>query len=130
MNAVLREITNMSAIRDRSVVKSSVMPSAKYCCSESLLILAKGSTTIDKRGATAGSLVDEGVCALSKAVPTGAGGVGEDLVAGQSHQAMTIMTSAAPVAIAIAAWTAPRRRGAGAGTLAAGNSATTSGRNA
>ena len=42
----------MSAIRDRSVVRSSVIPSAKYCCSGSLLRLAKGSTTIDRRGAT------------------------------------------------------------------------------
>ena len=41
----------MSGIRDRSVVRSSVIPSAKYCCSGSLLRLAKGSTTIDRRGA-------------------------------------------------------------------------------
>jgi hypothetical protein len=70
------------------------------------------------------------VCVLSEAVPTAAGGVGEDLVAGQNHQAMTIMTSAAPAAIAITAPAVRRRRGAGAGTLAAGNSATNSGRNA
>ncbi len=43
----------MSASRDRSVVRSSVIPSAKYCCSGSLLRLANGSTTIDRRGATA-----------------------------------------------------------------------------
>ena len=58
MNAVLREITNMSAIRDRSVVRSSVIPSAKYCCSRSSLRLVKGSTTIDRRGATAGCEID------------------------------------------------------------------------
>jgi hypothetical protein len=52
VNAVLREITNTPAIRDRSVVKSSVIPSAKYCCSGSLPRLANGSTTIDRRGAT------------------------------------------------------------------------------
>ena len=40
--------------RDRSVVTSSVIPSAKYCWSGSLLRLVKGSTTIDRRGATRG----------------------------------------------------------------------------
>src|SRR5258707_13488487 len=38
-------------MRDTSVVRSSVMPSAKYSCSGSLLRLAKGSTTIDRRAA-------------------------------------------------------------------------------
>src|SRR5258708_34432059 len=38
-------------MRDTSVVRSSVMPSAKYSCSGSLLRLAKGSTTIDSRAA-------------------------------------------------------------------------------
>jgi hypothetical protein len=33
VNAVFREMTNMFSSRDRSVVRSSVMPSAKYCCS-------------------------------------------------------------------------------------------------
>src|SRR6266700_1862757 len=42
----------MWEIRDRSVVTSSVIPSAKYCWSGSLLRLAKGNTTIDRRGAT------------------------------------------------------------------------------
>jgi hypothetical protein len=50
VNAVLREITNMCAIRESSVVRSSVIPSAKYCWSGSLLRLANGSTTIDSRG--------------------------------------------------------------------------------
>ena len=45
----------MSGIRDRSVIRSPVTPSAKYCCSESLLKLLKGSTTIDSRGAADGS---------------------------------------------------------------------------
>ena len=40
-------------MRDRSVVRFSVIASAKYCCSGSLLRLANGSTTIDKRGAAA-----------------------------------------------------------------------------
>jgi hypothetical protein len=35
----------------RSVVTSSVIPSAKYCWSGSLLRLTNGSTTIDRRGA-------------------------------------------------------------------------------
>jgi predicted TIM-barrel fold metal-dependent hydrolase len=52
VNAVLREITNMPAIRDRLVVKSSVIPSAKYCCSGSLLRFVKGRMTMDSRGGT------------------------------------------------------------------------------
>src|SRR5262245_8263676 len=47
-------MTNMSGNRERLVVRSSVMPSAKYCWSGSLLRLAKGSTTIDRRGAING----------------------------------------------------------------------------
>src|SRR5215467_13049854 len=46
-------MTNICARRDRSVVTSSVIPSAKYCWSRSLLRLVNGSTTIDRRGATA-----------------------------------------------------------------------------
>src|SRR5271165_6418234 len=41
-------------MRETSVVRSSVIPSAKYSCSGSLLRLAKGSTTIDRRGAENG----------------------------------------------------------------------------
>src|SRR6266436_4378153 len=37
-----------------SVVKSSVIPSAKYSCSASLLRLLNGRTTIDSRGAEYG----------------------------------------------------------------------------
>src|SRR6516165_3230840 len=55
VNAVLREITSMPAIRDSSVVRSSVIPSAKYCCSGSPLMLANGNTTIDNRGAATGT---------------------------------------------------------------------------
>jgi hypothetical protein len=54
VNAVLREITKLWAIRDRLVVRSSVIPSAKYCWSGSLLRFANGSTTMDNRGATMG----------------------------------------------------------------------------
>src|ERR1700758_5205707 len=54
----------MSGIRDRSVVRSSVIPSAKYCCSGSLLRLAKGSTTIDRRGAARVCEIDAAGCTL------------------------------------------------------------------
>jgi hypothetical protein len=68
VNAVLREITNIFSSRERSIVRSSVIPSAKYCCSGSLLRLAKGRTTIDRRGAAMGGereLVD-GTLAIDK----------------------------------------------------------------
>src|SRR6516162_8547179 len=50
-SAVLREITSMLSSRERSVVRSSVMPLTRLeCCSGSLPTLASGSTTIDSRG--------------------------------------------------------------------------------
>src|ERR1700736_1388818 len=112
----------MPTIRDRSVVRSSVIPSAKYCWSGSLLRLANGSTTIDRCGATKGCEIDVAAGA------TAAGGVEEDLVAGQPHQATAAMTSAP--AVAMAARTVVRRRGDTIGTLDAGRSATASGRSA
>src|SRR5215510_6361616 len=45
--AELREITKRPESLERSVMRSSVIPSLKYSCSGSLLILVKGSTTID-----------------------------------------------------------------------------------
>ena len=48
------EITNIFASLERSVVRSSVTPSAKYCCSRSSLRFVKGSTTIDRRGVAIG----------------------------------------------------------------------------
>src|SRR6266481_2536421 len=98
VNAVFREITSMPAIRDRSVVRSSVIPSAKYPCSGSLLRLANGSTTIDRRGATRGCEI-AAVGAAATAVTVG---VGVDLIVGHSHQPMRAMTSAAVAAAAIA----------------------------
>src|SRR6516164_4912292 len=89
MNAVLRAITNMSVIRDRSVVRSSVIPSAKYCWSGSLLRLAKGSTVIDRRGAARGCEIDE--AAVSS-------GGEESLVVGQSHHALTPRARTAAIA--------------------------------
>src|SRR6266481_3701698 len=38
-------------MRDKSVVRLSVTPSTKQSCAGSLLRLAKGKTTIDRRGA-------------------------------------------------------------------------------
>src|SRR5262245_56561845 len=114
----------MSAIRDRSVVRSSVIPSAKYCRSGSLLRLANGSTTIDKRGATRG-------CAMEVAAATAAGGVEEDLVAGQNHQVTTAITSTVATAAPIGARMLRRRRvGTAIGTLVVGRPTTPSGRQA
>src|SRR5262245_3220094 len=43
-------MTNDPGMRDRSVVRSSVSPSAKYSWSASRAVFAKGSTTMDSRG--------------------------------------------------------------------------------
>src|ERR1700731_2623384 len=43
-------MTKLPVMRERSVVRSSVIPSAKYSCSGSLLRLVKGSITTDSRG--------------------------------------------------------------------------------
>ena len=50
VKAVLRAITKEPLMRDRSVVRLSVTPSTKYSCSGSPPILAKGKTTIERRG--------------------------------------------------------------------------------
>src|SRR6187200_339030 len=110
----------MPAMRDRSVVRSSVIASAKYCWSGSLLRFVKGSTTIDRRGATAGFGI-KGVAAAA----TTAGKVGEDLVVGQIHQVTSAIRSTANGAATIAARAVRRRR---SGALGAGRSATASGR--
>src|SRR6266852_6226250 len=44
-------MTKLLGILDRSVVRFSVMPSAKYSCAGSPVMLAKGSTTIERWGA-------------------------------------------------------------------------------
>ena len=56
-NVVLRAKTRISGKRDSSVIKSSVRPSEKYCCSGSPLRLVNGSTAIDglSNAATAAS---------------------------------------------------------------------------
>src|SRR5260370_41229124 len=58
VNAVFPEITNIFASLERSVVRSSVIPSAKYCCSRSSLRFVKGRTTIDRRGAAMGGEIE------------------------------------------------------------------------
>src|SRR3990170_8652361 len=66
VNAVLRAITCRPEILERSVMMSSVMPSEKYSCSGSPLMLLKGNTAIDGRsgaadagGGTVGVTADE-----------------------------------------------------------------------
>src|SRR5215472_11526836 len=104
--------------RERSVVRSSVIPSAKYCWSGSLFKLTNGSTSIDKRGATKGCEIEVVVGALAT------GAIVADLIPGQNHQALTPITSAAAAPTAIAATAPLRRRGTTVGTLVVGNSAT------
>src|SRR6266851_4695507 len=77
VKAVLREITKLPVIRDRSVVRSSVTPSAKYCCSRSSLRLAKGSTTIDRRGA-ADAAAGAAAFSTTGAVAVSDGAFGDD----------------------------------------------------
>src|SRR5713101_7420756 len=47
-------MTKLLGILDRSVVRFSVIPSAKYSCAGSPVMLAKGNTTMEKRGAPGG----------------------------------------------------------------------------
>src|SRR5262249_55348407 len=108
----------MSVIRNKSVVRSSVIPSAKYCCSGSLLKLVKGSTAIDRRGA----MRDWEIDAVTAAGSTNAG---EDLIADQAHQAKAAMTTTAAAAPAGVNARIGRRRAA-IGMPGAGNSATAS----
>ncbi len=51
VNAVLRETTNSAETLERSVMMSSLIPSLKYSCWGSSLMLAKGRTQIDSRRA-------------------------------------------------------------------------------
>src|SRR5215813_3226526 len=88
-------------MRDRLVVRSSVIPSAKYCWSGSLLRLANGSTTIDRRGATRGWAME--VAAATAWEVLGA------VLTGQPHQTAA-ETKTATVAMAVAAKAARRRR--------------------
>src|SRR5215469_12995603 len=120
----------MSAIRDRSVVRSSVIPSAKYCWSGSLLRLAKGRTAIDRRGAANGCAVE-----LVAATATAPEGMEVVLGASQTHQANAAMASIpAPAAATGAALLRPERSlavcASGLGTASSfGMAATVSGVN-
>ena len=78
---MLRAITTLPSMRETSVIRSSVMPSAKYSCCGSLLRLANGRTTIDSRGA-------EKVCTV--------GIVGGALVFSHHAPPAAISASAAP----------------------------------
>src|SRR5215472_11741886 len=112
-------MTKLPEIRERSVVRSSLMPSAKYSWSGSLLRFVNGSTTIDSRGATSG-------CATEA---TAAEGVDVAFGAGQTHHTMTAMTRAAAMtAAATRGKMLRRRRGTAIGASAIGSSAPVSGR--
>ncbi len=50
VKALLRAVTDNADILDKSVVISSLIPSLKYSCSASPLMLAKGSTHMDSLG--------------------------------------------------------------------------------
>src|SRR5580693_6361868 len=93
-------MTKLPVMRERSVVRSSVIPSAKYSCSGSFDRFVKGRTTIDRRGAFVLAMTGV-VCGLAAAgacVET----VGESRF-GQTHQAAAPMaiTAAAPAAITV-----------------------------
>ena len=64
LKAVLRAITKLLWMRDSSVVKYSVTPSAKYSWFGSFERLVKGRTTMESRAASAGG----GVVATTGAV--------------------------------------------------------------
>ena len=59
-------MTNRPGSRERSVIRSSVIPSLKYSCSLSPLILVSGSTAIDglsgKVSAGLGGGIEAWVC--------------------------------------------------------------------
>src|ERR1700730_1085965 len=99
MNAVWRAITKLPEIRERSVVRSSVIPSAKYSWSGSFDRFVNGRTTIDRRGA-GGLATVGGICGLAAAgaVPPTA----EDFLLGHAHQPAIAMpiTATTPAAMA------------------------------
>ena len=70
MKLELRAITNSHRDRDRPVMMSSAMPSAKYSCSGSPLMLANGSTAIDGlsgSGRASAAAVGAGAAAVAPA---------------------------------------------------------------
>src|SRR5215467_939146 len=99
--------------RDRSVVRSSVIPSAKYCCSGSLLRFAKGRTTIDSRGAGFASLAGGGLV-NGTAWAVVAGGLSR----GQAHHAVAPIPATRIIAAAASLLVTIRRRRSRAGDAA------------
>src|SRR6266478_5675480 len=99
-------------MRERSVVRSSVIPSAKYSWSGSFDRLLKGRTTIERRGA--GVLVTAGgICRLATA---GAWtDTTDDSGLGHPHQARVPTAVAATTLVAIRKYCGliPRRTGPG-----------------
>ena len=90
-------------MRDRSVVKSSVTPSAKYCCSLSSLRLVNGRTTIDSRGATAGGEVEAAAGAADISIAEAIAGsdrfpAEKKLAGSQNHHPIPAIASAAAAA--------------------------------
>src|ERR1700738_4825336 len=100
MNAVLRAITKLPEIRERSVVRSSVIPSAKYSWSGSFDRFVNGRTTIDKRGA-GGLATVGGICGLAAAGAWTA--TVDEFPLGPAHQpAIAIpITATTPAAMAV-----------------------------
>src|SRR5215472_15702762 len=90
MKAVLRAITKLPEIRDRSVVRSSVMPSAKYSWSGSRDRFSNGSTTNDSRGI--GIAGTDEICGFTEGAWTESIGV---LALGHIHQAHNAIQSTA-----------------------------------
>src|ERR1700730_13395113 len=102
----------MYTSRDRSVVRLSVIPSAKYCWSGSLLRLMNGNTTIDILGATK-------CCTTDVAVRTP--DVGDCSLPSQSHHMPTRSISTAEAAAASPTRVVRRRCGTTLGILDVGS---------
>src|SRR6266853_5017381 len=115
-------MTKLPEMRERSVVRSSVMPSAKYSCSGSFDRFVKGKTTIDSRGAellaTAG-----GLCGFAGTWTD----TGDEPAFGHAHQAASPMPITVTRVAAITARPGIMLRRAGLGcscTLTSGVNAT------
>src|SRR5215472_9285311 len=110
MKAVLRAITKLPEIRDRSVVRSSVMPSAKYSWSGSRDRFSNGNTTNDRRGI--GAAGRDEICGFTGGAWTESIGV----VLGHIHQAPDAIQS---TAMALAGIISRRNRRAGPSVVGA-----------
>src|SRR6516162_5244767 len=97
-------------MRDRSVVRSSVMPSAKYSWSGSLDRFSNGNTTNDRRGIAA-LAVAGGPCGTAVDMATAG-----TFRCGQSHQTALAMTITATSVAAMTARCGLTNRRARAGS--------------